>query len=199
MHRGVDRALAPTPELLPEEDVAGEVETEDRRDPDKPREPDSDPDDDPHRIERQPPHPLPGSAQAEHERDRDAEGGNDVDRLGVEVVLIDDAGPGRHGAESRRYCRRPGRPARSEPFGPKPGDGDRCERDGVVQEDEQPAGAELEALLADVVELLRRQPPVGDEDREPDSSEEPPNDPDLHSAMVALGSAGARVERRGHG
>jgi hypothetical protein len=110
--------------------------------------------------------------------DHNAQRGEHVDGLGVEVVLVDHARPGGDGAESRREHRGPDGASRPQPGRRQPRDRDRGQRHRIVDEDQQAAGAVPEPFVADVVEVVGGEPPVGDEDGEPDGCEEGPNGPD---------------------
>src|SRR5205814_2046173 len=70
-------------------------------------------------------------------------------------------------------------PDRIEPVEQHEQDGERGEGHREVQEDERPARSALEPAAADVVQLGRRQPRVGDENLDGDERVERPDEADL--------------------
>jgi hypothetical protein len=147
MNRRSQLAVATSAELLSEEDVARGVEPEDGEDPRSRRDDREDRDREPERIEPAPADRLPRGIEAQRERDYSPECRHDVDRLRVEVVLIDYARPCRYGAESRRDHGCPHRASSAKPVGRQPRDRDRGERYGIVEKNEETAGAVPNALV----------------------------------------------------
>jgi len=158
VHSRRKATVAAAPDLFSEQHVSREEGARDRSDPHDSDEPDDGPDQQPQGIERELPHSLPGRRDAEAERDGHADRRQEVHRLRVEIVLVDDARQRRHAAEQRGDPGGPARMACPEPAGREPRDRDREQRYGIVEEDEGPSEPGSDSLLADVVELLGRQP-----------------------------------------
>jgi hypothetical protein len=104
---------------------------------------------------------------AEHDRKSDTDRRQDVDGTPVEVTLVDDARDDDQEAEDRRHDRRRDCDlARAQAVDRESDDRERRQSDREVQEDERAAQPARDPRPAHVVELLGRDPRVGDEDRD---------------------------------
>ena len=162
MNRGETR-VAHRRHLLAQEDVAGEVEPGLGCEPGQREQQQRRAEDEPKAVATRP--VDEGSAVAAYRRKRqgerhaDAERGQCVDPPRVEVVLVDDT---RHRDERAEPDRRPHESPR--PAGDRR-ERDRTERQRIVENGQRPREPALEiAGRVDVVERLRRQPRVRDED-----------------------------------
>jgi hypothetical protein len=119
----------------------------------------------------------------EGERHQDAQGRDRVDRLRIEIRLLDDPGHRDDRAEhSRDGCDERG--PTSQPLRQNREHADGDERGRVVEEDEGTPCAGREAGAADVVELLGGKAGVGDPHLDGDDAEENPDGQDLGKARA---------------
>ena len=128
--------------------------------------------------------PAPRRCHGQRERQDDADRSQAVDRLRVEVCLVDHPREDNRRAEQHGGypghargppCRRGHQRTCQQPIERDQREPDRSEAHWIAEEDERTARAAGEAALADVVQALDRQPRVRDQNR---ARDRPVQDPD---------------------